>query len=325
MSEVKYVENAKDKKEKELYYIITGRVQSNYTYLLNNYEISDPNSESVLKYCQWEDYRNKEEYQNVMVKHSDYYQTVTRNYTLAELKKACLRFLVPKGSTEITSSVIIKYNEHINKSKETYQYFETNKLSTDEKKACALAISYYTGDKDNSDRVSQNINAVLRSTNSEKVVKDWFEGEKFYPLIFYLTKALSSLPFYWGYTLRCINLSREQAFSYQPGVVVTWLNWSSSAMGKDPTVFSDRNCYFHIYSFSARDISKFSNYQGEKEALYSPFSHFLVFRNTIQGNHHHIYMRQIEIGLYPNNIIWVDDNILNKDWENKQLMEMAFL
>ena len=259
-----------------------------------------------------------------MVKHSDYYQTVTRNYTLAELEEACLRFLVPKGSTEITNSVIIKYNEHIKKSKETYQFFETNKLSTDEKKACALAISYYTGDKDNSDRVSQNTNAVLRSTNSEKVVKDWFEGEKFYPLIFYLTKALSSLPFYWGYTLRCIDLSREQAFSYQPGVVVTWLNWSSSAMGKDPTVFSDRNCYFHIYSFSARDISKFSNYQGEKEALYSPFSHFLVFRNTIQGNHHHIYMRQIEIGLYPNNIIWVDDNILNKNWENKQLMEMAY-
>ena len=35
-------------------------------------------------------------------------------------------------------------------------------------------------------------------------------------------------------------------------------------------------------------------------------------------------MRQIEIGLYPNNIIWVDDNILNKDWENKKLMEMAY-
>ena len=35
-------------------------------------------------------------------------------------------------------------------------------------------------------------------------------------------------------------------------------------------------------------------------------------------------MRQIEIGLYPNNIIWVDDNILNPDWENKTLMEIAY-
>ena len=35
-------------------------------------------------------------------------------------------------------------------------------------------------------------------------------------------------------------------------------------------------------------------------------------------------MRQIEIGLYPNNIIWVDDNILNSDWENKSLMEVAY-
>ena len=28
-------------------------------------------------------------------------------------------------------------------------------------------------------------------------------------------------------------------------------------------------------------------------------------------------MRQIELGLYLNNIIWVDDNILNPNWKNK--------
>ena len=35
-------------------------------------------------------------------------------------------------------------------------------------------------------------------------------------------------------------------------------------------------------------------------------------------------MRQIEIGLYINNIVWVDDNILNANWENKGLMEKAY-
>jgi len=259
-----------------------------------------------------------------MVKHSDYYQTVSKKFSLNELKEACLRFLIPKGKTEVTDSVKKEYEKHIKKMEETYKDFKTDILSTEEKKACALAISYYTGDKDNSDRTSQNTNAVLRSSNSQKIVADWNEGEKFYPIIYYLSKALSSLPFYWGFTLRCIDLSKEQAFSYQPGVVVTWLNWSSSAMGKKPTVFSSRNCYFYIYSFSARDISNFSNYTEEKEALYPPFSHFLVFKNEINNGHHNIYMRQIEIGLYPNNIIWVDDNILNKDWENKRLMEIAY-
>ena len=321
---VKYVQNSDEKKEKELYYIITGKIPDNYTYLLNKYNISDPNSESVLKYCVWDDYRDKEEYKNFMVKHSDYYQTVTTPYTLEDVKESCLRFLIPKGQTEITDSVRKAYEKHIAKSEKTYSDFKTDKLSTNEKKACALAISYYTGDKDNSDRTSQNTNAVLRSTNSVKVVEGWNEGEKFYPIIYYLSKALSSLPFYWGNTLRCIDLSKEQAFSYQPGVVVTWLNWSSSAMGENPTVYSGRNCYFHIYSFSSRDISKFSNYTSEKEALYPPFSHFLVFKNYIDGGHHHIYMRQIEIGLYPNNIIWVDDNILNENWENKRLMETAY-
>ena len=35
-------------------------------------------------------------------------------------------------------------------------------------------------------------------------------------------------------------------------------------------------------------------------------------------------MRQIEIGLYVDNIIWVDDNIFNSDWANKELMEIAY-
>ena len=116
MSSVKYVEKAEEKKEKELYYIITGRIPANYIYLLDKYDISDPNSESVLKYCVWDDYRNKEEYQNVMVKHSDYYQTVTKKYSLKDLKESCLRFLVPKGDTKITDSVRRAYQKHINKS-----------------------------------------------------------------------------------------------------------------------------------------------------------------------------------------------------------------
>ena len=36
-------------------------------------------------------------------------------------------------------------------------------------------------------------------------------------------------------------------------------------------------------------------------------------------------MREIFFGQSSKNILWVDDNIFNKDWENKQLMERAFL
>ena len=145
------------------------------------------------------------------------------------------------------------------------------------------------------------------------------------PKLYYLTKAISSLPFYWGYTVRCVDLTKNQAFSYKPGTIVTWLQWSTSKIGNKPAeYFAKRNTWFYIYSFSSREISQFSVYSNEKEALYSPFSHFLVFKNEIKNSKHHIYMRQIEIGLYPNNILWVDDNILNSDWENKSLMEIAY-
>ena len=51
MIKVKYLVDSNEKKEKELYYIISGRIKQNYINLLNKYDISQPNSESSLKYC----------------------------------------------------------------------------------------------------------------------------------------------------------------------------------------------------------------------------------------------------------------------------------
>ena len=136
---------------------------------------------------------------------------------------------------------------------------------------------------------------------------------------------MASLPFYWGYTVRCVEMENDIIASYEPGTVITWLKFSSSKVGKYPaSSFCERNTWFHIYSFSSREISEFSIYAEEQEALYSPFSHFLVFKKEYSDEKYHIYMRQIEIGLYINNIVWVDDNILNANWENKGLMEKAY-
>ena len=80
-----------DKEQEEtiaLYSIISGRIKSDYINQLNKYEISDPNSEKILEYCIWEDYRNLDAYQNCIVKNSDYYRSVTTKYTLEDLKNA---------------------------------------------------------------------------------------------------------------------------------------------------------------------------------------------------------------------------------------------
>ena len=208
-----------------------------------------------------------------------------------------------------------------------YKKMLTNKLSIDEKKACALVLSYYTGKKDNSDRSSRNESILIRGQNLFTKVEKWNDGEMFYPVLYYLSKALANLPFYWGYTVRCVDMTPECLADYEPGTVITWLQFSSSKIGKEPApYFSKRNTWFYIYSFSSREISQFSIYSSEKEALYSPFSHFLIFKKEYDANKKRakIYMRQIEIGLYINNIVWVDDNILNANWENKGLMEKAY-
>ena len=41
------------------YYTVSGRIPSNYAQRLKNSEISDPNTEKILEYCIWEDYRKK--------------------------------------------------------------------------------------------------------------------------------------------------------------------------------------------------------------------------------------------------------------------------
>jgi hypothetical protein len=128
-----------------------------------------------------------------------------------------------------------------------------------EKKACALVLSYYTGYKDNSDRSSRNVSVLIRGLNCSDIVKKWNDGEHFYPVIYYLTKAISCLPFYWGHTLRCVNLTKKQALSYQPGTVVTWMQWSSSKIGKKPAGFFQKEILGFIYILLVQE--KFHNSQ----------------------------------------------------------------
>lgn len=297
------------------YCTISGKIPKIYADKLKNYDISDPYTERFLEYCKWEDYRKKNAYHNCIAKGSDYYLSVKTKYTLDDLKNAIRNF----------AENDVEYPWHISQMNEKYKEMKTNILSIEEKKGCALALSYYTGFKGNSDRSSRNTNVLIRGQNLFTKIEKWNDGKQFYPVLYFLTKALANLPFYWGYTVRCVDTNKEILKRYEPGTVITWLQFSSSKIGKEPAPgFSGRNTWFHIYSFSSREISQFSIYSTEKEALYSPFSHFLVFKKEYRNDKTMIYMRQIEIGLYINNIIWTDDNILNSNWENKDLMEKAY-
>ena len=71
---------------------ISGRIPKEYTYILGKFDISNPRSEIILKYCKWEDYRKKNSYQNCIVKDSDYYLSVTTQYSLGDLQKAVENF-----------------------------------------------------------------------------------------------------------------------------------------------------------------------------------------------------------------------------------------
>lgn len=186
--------------ESDKFITICGKIPNQHLNKLREYDISDPNSEVMLKYCIWEDYRQKNSYQNCIVKDSDYYLSQTKQHSFEDLKNAIKKF----------TSSSKEYNWHLTQMENNYKKVQVKNFTIEEKKGCALVLSYYTGFKDNSDRSSRNTNAVIRGMNSFKKTEKWYDGKEFFTIIYYISKAISNLPLYWGYTVRCVQLTDEQ-------------------------------------------------------------------------------------------------------------------
>ena len=208
----------------ERYYTIIGRIPYPYNERLEDCDISDPSTERFLEFCNWEDYHKKDSYNNCVAKDSVYYSSRGKKYDLDNLKNAILNFI------EYDSE---QYRWHIEMMKQNYIHMKTDKLSIEEKQACALVLSYYTGYKNNSDRLNRNMNVISRGLNEYSTKNNWSDGEKYFPLIYFMSKALENLPLYWGYTVRCIDMEENILNDYQPGTVITWFGYSSSKIGKD--------------------------------------------------------------------------------------------
>lgn len=139
-----------------------------------------------------------------------------------------------------------------------------------------------------------------------------------------MIKSLAYIPYHWGVCLRHVEISKKEQDRYQVGSIISWLQFSSSTSAEEGvSEFSHRNTVFHIFSLSGRLIQQFSNFGHEKEVLFVPWSTFIVTKKEIKEDEDevHIYFRQVELGTTKNTILWVDDMILNPEWENKELME----
>ncbi|CAM4811565.1 unnamed protein product [Rotaria magnacalcarata] len=223
---------------------------------------------------------------------------ITETASLQKLRKICRYYENRRGIN--VDNVIA---EHDARAASSSKYFLEKGLSKDESLAAAFAISFYTGSK--SEACSRGASLIARQM-----------------------KALSQIPYYWGYVTRACQLKDDELEMYAAGALITWIQFSSSKKGKKAANngdFSNRNTFFKIYSLTGRPIQPFSNYPEEDEVLFLPHSTFLVFKHSAShhGRQHTIYMRQVELGLSAWSVLWVDDNIFNTKWENKAHMEFA--
>ena len=250
------------------------------------------------------------------------FETVKRKSSYQTLKQVC-RYYETKEDVNVNKVMA----EHERRTERSTPYFLGKGLSEDDAQAAALALSFYTGTK--SEAVSRGASLVARQANGQAIegkTKD--EINEAAVILFYLVKALSYIPYYWGYVIRSCMLTDPELKLYMPGCLITWIQFSSSKKGHEVASnfdFSYRNTFFKIYSLTGRSIKEFSNYEEEDEVLFLPHSTFIVFKHEIthHGQQHTIYMRQVELGLSQWSVLWVDDNIYDANWQNKGHMETA--
>jgi hypothetical protein len=251
------------------------------------------------------------------------FDMVERKASFEQLKRVCRIYETREG---VNINKIM--NEHEERTKLSAPYFIKKGLSQDDAQGAAFALSFYTGTK--SEAVSRGASLVARQANGEVIEKEIKEEmSEAAVILFYLVKALSHIPYYWGYVTRACQLTDDELKLYMPGCLVTWIQFSSSKRGKEVAGgfdFAHRNTFFKIYSLTGRPIGQFSNFGDEEdEVLFLPHSTFFVFKHEagFHGTQHTIYMRQVELGLSKWSVLWVDDRIFVKNWENKAHMESA--
>jgi hypothetical protein len=217
------------------------------------------------------------------------------------------------------------FKNQVEENPKRQEYFKQKGLPDNEAFACALGLSFYTGYAGygtyTAFRTNRGASLVARTCNMD--IKS-LHSENYFPIMQYMIKALAYIPYYWGPCIRYIDLTAEEQERYQAGSIVSWVQFTSSTTtaGSGVSYFSNRNTVLHIFSLSGRCIQPFSNFPEEEEVLFAPWCTFLIAKKELETDGKtHIYVRQVELGITRDTILWVDDKILDKDWETKNCME----
>ena len=281
----------------------------------------DPSCEEIIKDCEvqfLEDYMNKKK---MALVNGDNTANIIKAPASLDLFLKALARIIKEQYGDMKLLEYFKSSVKENPARQTY--FEEKGLSPDEAFACALALSFYTGYNGGgtftSDKVNRGASKCVRTQNG---AVDENNIMKYYVIMHYMIKALTYIPYHWGPCVRFVQMGKAEQDRYEVGSIISWLQYSSSAcLEEGAKEFASKNTVFHIYSLSGRSIEVFSNFPNEKEVLFVPWSTFLVTKKIETEWLTYIYLRQVELGTTKNTILWVDDKILDANWENKRLME----
>ena len=188
---------------------------------------------------------------------------------------------------------------HRSTAEKSYKNFLKYGISEDEARAFSFAIAFYTGAYSEMLNLSATIYARRWQRNKATDAENVEVNPDAAMIMYYLVLGLTRIPFYWGRVVRYVKLTKEALKDYEPGEILTWLQFSSSDKGDDQSpkhlnYFKNRNTKFIIYSLTGRSIKEYSNCSDqEDEVLFLPHSTFLVCYKDVKDQKNVIYLRQV--------------------------------
>ena len=167
--------------------------------------------------------------------------------------------------------------------------------------------------------------------DNELLTQDIYSGTV--EIIWWMNKTLAFLQSYRGKCIRFVNLKStpDQSKYFEPGKVFRWENFTSafrienidqdiSQFDKD---YRNYDTCFHIFSQTGRLVKDFlysKQSSDENTVLFGSGTEFLVCKKVFnkEKNRYDIYIREVQLGLGQNVILWTDSNMFKDGGENEE-------
>ena len=151
-------------------------------------------------------------------------------------------------------------------------------------------------------------------------------------VVWWIQMALNFMNSYRGKSTRYLTLDlqdpeQSKVFEYfQRGKVFNWPNFSittrntsSQKIPPPSSAWKKWNVCFHIYGYSGKLLARMPGEDKDdyETVIFRPNTQFLVCDTKQTGDKLEVWLREIQLGLSRDNVLWIDENIFRDEGQDQ--------